>query len=62
VRLVAVSGIQGSGKTTLVREMIVRSSNQGMSCGVIVNEDGQVKYDDQFLLAHQVTLKAIRGG
>jgi G3E family GTPase len=62
VQLVAVSGTQGSGKTTLIREVIARLTSRGNRCGVIVNEDGQAKYDDDFLGAHHVAMKTLRGG
>lgn len=62
MKLVTVSGIQGSGKTTLIREMIVRLGPQGKKCGVIVNEDGEVKYDDDFVRLQGLRVESLRGG
>jgi G3E family GTPase len=62
VRLVAISGIQGSGKTTLIREIIARVAAQGRKCGVIVNEDGEIRYDEDFVRSHHLTVESLRGG
>jgi G3E family GTPase len=62
VRLVAISGIQGSGKTTLIREVIARAAAKGKRCGVIVNEDGEVAYDDDFVRSYHLRVESLRGG
>ncbi len=62
MRLVAISGILGSGKTTLIREMITRITAQGKKCGVIVNEDGEAGYDNDFVRSHHIRVESLRGG
>lgn len=62
MQLVIVSGIQGSGKTTLIREMIARFVSRGKKCGVIVNEDGDAKYDNGFVASKNLEVGTLRGG
>lgn len=62
MKLVFVSGIRGSGKTSLVRELIVRLRKKERRSAVIVNEDGRVPYDQDFIQANNVVVKFIRGG
>ncbi len=62
MKLVVVSGIQGSGKTTLIRELITRLGFRGKNCGVIVNEDGDIKYDNVFIRSQGVRVESLRGG
>ena len=60
--LVSVSGARDSGKTTLIREFITRLSAAGKTSAVIVNQDGEVDYDQEFVGKFQVAVKYIRGG
>ena len=62
MRVVSVSGARGCGKTTLIRELVSRFHTQGKRSAVIVNEDGREAYDDDFVQAHDVAVKYIRGG
>ncbi|MGO8878415.1 MAG: GTP-binding protein [Desulfomonilaceae bacterium] len=62
MKLVVVSGIQGSGKTTLIRELITRLGFREKTCGVIVNEDGDIKYDNVFIHSQGVRVESLRGG
>lgn len=62
MKLVFVSGTQGSGKTSLVRELIMRLSKERRRSAVIVNEEGLVAYDQDFVQAHNTVVKSIRGG
>lgn len=62
MKLVFVSGTCGSGKTTLIREIMVRLHSEGKRCAIIVNEEGRIEYDQAFVEAHAVTVKWIRGG
>ncbi len=62
MKVVTVSGIQGSGKTTLIRELIVRFKALGKRSAVIVNEDGQETYDRDFVHSHQLVVERLRGG
>ena len=49
MRLICVSGIKGSGKTTLIKAMIRRAATIGMSSAAIVNESGRETYDEVFV-------------
>lgn len=60
--LVNVSGARDSGKTTLIRELIVRLNGAGKKSAVIVNQDGKVEFDPDFVNKYQVPVKYIRGG
>ena len=60
--LVSVSGARDSGETTLIRELITRLHAAGKTSAVIVNQDGEVDYDQEFVTKFQVAVKYIRGG
>ena len=60
--LVNVSGARDSGKTTLIRELITRLNASGKKSAVIVNQDGKVDFDPDFINNFQVPVKYIRGG
>jgi G3E family GTPase len=62
MKLVCVSGTRGSGKTSVVRGLVARLGREGLRSAVIVNEDGQVPYDNDFVKEHGLTVRAIRGG
>lgn len=63
MRLIFVSGIRGSGKTTLIRSLIRRLHRQnGTTAAVIVNEEGEAAYDEDFVQAEGVPVAYIRGG
>ncbi len=62
MKVVCISGMRGSGKTTLIREMITRLVSAGSSCALIVNEDGEVSYDADFLQRYNVAAEFLRGG
>lgn len=60
--LVNISGARDSGKTTLIRELITRLHAAGKTAAVIVNQDGQVDFDPEFVDQYRVAVKYIRGG
>ena len=62
MRLICVSGIKGSGKTTLIKAMISRTTDLGKSSAVIVNESGQESYDDAVINDFNVPVHYLRGG
>jgi molybdopterin-guanine dinucleotide biosynthesis protein len=62
MKVISISGMRGSGKTTLIRELIARLSSAGQTSALIVNEDGVESYDSEFLLRHGVTAEFLRGG
>ena len=62
MRLAGVSGLRGSGKTTLIRTLIERMGANGSRCAVIVNEEGSAVYDETFVQLHQVSVAYLRGG
>jgi G3E family GTPase len=62
VKVVTIAGIQGSGKTTLIRELIPSLKLMGKNSAVIVNEQGKADFDESFLETHQVYIDRIRGG
>lgn len=62
MKVISISGLRGSGKTTLIRELITRLVSAGQTCAVIVNEDGDVPYDTGFLTRHGVAAEFLRGG
>lgn len=62
MKVINISGMRGSGKTTLIRELISRLAPTGRRCALIVNEDGEVPYDAEFLNAYGVAAEFLRGG
>ncbi len=62
MKVVNISGMRGSGKTTLIRELIGHLATTGKSSAVIVNEDGDVAYDEIFLKRYKVPAEFLRGG
>ena len=62
MQLVSISGARDSGKTPLIREFIARLNAAGKTSAVIVNQDGEVDYDQEFVTKLQVAVKYIRGG
>ena len=62
MRLIFVSGIKGSGKTTLIKAMVRRAADLDKSSSVIVNESGKETYDDTFINDLKVPVEYLRGG
>ncbi len=62
MRVISVSGIRDSGKTTLLRKLIACFFAAGKRSAVIVNEEGQCAYDADFVRDHDLTVEYIRGG
>lgn len=62
VRIVSISGTQGSGKTTLIRELVARIGATGKQAAAIVNEAGEVDYDQDFVQAYRLAVRRLRGG
>jgi molybdopterin-guanine dinucleotide biosynthesis protein len=62
MKLVSVSGTNGSGKTSLTRELISRLWQEGKRSAVIVNEDGTVDYGPEFIQDKNLWVTYLRGG
>jgi molybdopterin-guanine dinucleotide biosynthesis protein len=63
VRLVSVSGTRGSGKTTLIGQLVDRLTAAGKRCAVIVNESGKAAYQDFASVASgKLPVAYLRGG
>jgi G3E family GTPase len=62
MKLVSISGTNGSGKTTLIRELSARLWQGGKRSAVIVNEDGVVDYDPEFVQVNHLWVTYLRGG
>ena len=62
MRLVCVSGTRGSGKTTLIRELVNQLWIKDLRSAVIVNEDGETAYDPEFVERYELPVKYLRGG
>ena len=62
MRLICVSGIKGSGKTTLIKAMVRRAAALDKAAAVIVNESGKESYEDAFINDLNVPVKYLRGG
>jgi G3E family GTPase len=62
MKVVTISGTQGSGKTTLIRELIGRVGAFGNRSAIIVNEDGEETFDEKFIQAHKIIVERLRGG
>ena len=62
MKIVTIAGVQGSGKTTLIRTLISRLAAQGRRSAVIVNEEGEETYSSNFLEIYGVGIFQLRGG
>jgi molybdopterin-guanine dinucleotide biosynthesis protein len=62
MKLISISGTNGSGKTTLTRELIARLWKEGKQSAVIVNEDGTVDYEPEFIQEKNLWVTYLRGG
>ena len=62
MKLVSISGTNGSGKTTLIREVVSRLEKRGLHSAVIVNEDGIVDFEPEFIEEKELWVTYLRGG
>jgi molybdopterin-guanine dinucleotide biosynthesis protein len=62
MRVVSISGTNDSGKTTVIKELITIFAAQGKRSAVIVNEEGEETYDDDFISSRQISVEHLRGG
>lgn len=62
MKLVSISGTNGSGKTTLIRELVNRLEKRGLHSAVIVNEDGTVDFEPEFIDEKKLWVTYLRGG
>lgn len=62
MKIVTFCGVQNSGKTTLIREIISRLVRRGKKSALIVNERGEEEYDYDFILSNKVHIEHLRGG
>ena len=62
MRLICVSGIKGSGKTTLIKAMVRKTAAFDKPSAVIVNESGKESYEDAFIDDLKVPVQYLRGG
>ncbi len=62
MKLVTVSGLLGSGKTSLITRLVEIFYARGKRSGVIVNEAGEAQYDSDFLGAFGAAIESLRGG
>ena len=62
MKIVTFCGVQNSGKTTLIREIIKRLRHQDKTSAIIVNERGTEDFDDHFIRANDVHIEHLRGG
>lgn len=62
MKVVTVAGVQGSGKTSLIRTLVTQLASDGKQSAIIVNEEGEEPYSDDFLAAYGVKIFKLRGG
>ena len=62
MRVLSISGTQGSGKTTLIHELITRTGANGKQSAVIVNDDGEEGFSQDFIRTHNLKVDYLRGG
>lgn len=62
MKVVTVAGVQGSGKTSLIRTLVTQLASEGKQSAIIVNEEGEETYSADFLEAYGVKLFKLRGG
>lgn len=62
MKIITFCGIQNSGKTTLIREIVSRLRRRDKKSAIIVNERGEKDYDDGFIRSNEVHVEYLRGG
>ena len=62
MRLLIVSGMLGSGKTSAILGIADILSGRGMSIAIIENEIGSVGIDGEILERHGMSVKELKGG
>lgn len=62
MKVLSISGTQGSGKTTLIHELIARIGAKGRKSAVIVNDDGEKDFNPDYTQPHCLAVEYIRGG
>jgi ABC-type cobalamin/Fe3+-siderophores transport system ATPase subunit len=62
MRLMSVSGLNGSGKTALIKALVERITGTGQRAAVIVNAEGIERYEPQWCEARLAAIEYIRGG
>jgi len=62
MKIVTLCGVQNSGKTTLIREIVSRLGRQDQTSAIIVNERGEANFDEDFIRSNGVHIEYLRGG
>lgn len=62
MKIISISGTQDSGKTTVIKKLITILSAQGKRSGVIVNDNGEESYDEDFINSQKISVEYLRGG
>ena len=62
MKVVSISGTRDSGKTSLIKELIATFATKGKQSAVIVNEEGEEAYDENFISKHNISVEHLRGG
>jgi G3E family GTPase len=62
MRLVQVAGYLGSGKTTLILDMVKAMAQSGVKVAILVNDVGEIPVDGKVLSLSGMTVKDIGGG
>jgi|SaaInl8_200m_RNA_FD_contig_51_244384_length_1000_multi_2_in_0_out_0_2 molybdopterin-guanine dinucleotide biosynthesis protein len=62
MKIITFCGVQKSGKTTLIREVVSRLWRRGKKSAIIVNERGEKDYVDKFVQSNEVHIEYLRGG
>jgi len=62
MRLMSVSGLNGSGKTALIKALVERIAEKDQRAAVIVNEEGMEIYEPRWCETRLAAIEYIRGG
>ncbi|MCB2185678.1 MAG: hypothetical protein KQJ78_04630 [Deltaproteobacteria bacterium] len=62
MRLVTVQGTMGSGKTSLIKELVGRLHREGRATALVENEEGEVRVEPEFKASHNLVVEKLRGG
>lgn len=62
MKIVTFCGVQNSGKTTLIREIVNWLWRRDKKSAIIVNERGKKDYGHKFVQSSGVHIEYLRGG
>lgn len=62
MKVVCISGTRDSGKTSIIKALITQLVSQGKTSAVILNDQGEQAFDQNFIEATKTAVEKLSGG